>query len=387
MSLSEEFLLQNPLSKSLIDSFRKKLLSWYRKSHRNLPWRNTKDPYAIWISEIMLQQTRVDTVKEYYNRFLEKYKTVKKLANAPLEEVLGYWSGLGYYSRARNLYAAACEVREKYEGNFPKEYKDLLSLPGVGRYTAGAIGSIAYGTSLPVVDGNVIRVFSRIFSIGEPITLSSTQKQYWNLAEMLIPPSSKPHNDPGDFNQALMELGATTCLPKNPSCLLCPLSMHCSSNIKNTTHLYPPPKSKQTLPKEYWRSLLLLHKGKILLGKRVGKGLFAELYEPPTLIERSKSSNPDLFSKDCKEKMGLSITPYTSMLRQKPHFSHTLSHKQLFIYPYLLIWPAKEPPQLTSNNYQKWIWMPLASKEFTKLGIASWVQKLIKQIPAWRKEL
>ncbi|MCE5343310.1 MAG: A/G-specific adenine glycosylase [Eubacteriales bacterium] len=201
-----------------------KLMRWYRQNKRALPWRETSDPYAIWVSEIMLQQTRVEAVKEYYRRFLVRFPDVATLATAPEEDVLKLWEGLGYYSRARNLRKAALVAVEHYGGHLPGCYEELLRLPGIGEYTAGAIVSIAYGEAKPAVDGNVKRVIARLTGERESIDRPDVQKRLWGKVRDAIPKS-----DPGSFNQALMELGATLCTPRAPKCDACPLQADCDA--------------------------------------------------------------------------------------------------------------------------------------------------------------
>src|SRR5271169_3793142 len=191
-------------------AFHRDLLRWYRRHHRKLPWRATREPYRIWVSEIMLQQTRVETVRPYYIRWLRAFPTVQALARAADDRVLKLWEGLGYYSRARNLHRAAQIVVRDYEGQLPRTAEGLLKLPGIGRYTAGAIASIAFGERAPLVDGNVARVFARIFAVRGNVKSPRTQQSLWTLAEDLLPDTG-----PGDFNQALMELGALVCTPAN----------------------------------------------------------------------------------------------------------------------------------------------------------------------------
>lgn len=218
------------------------LINWYKENHRDFPWRKTKDPYAIWISEIMLQQTTTEAVIPYYTRFIEKFPTVKNLADANEEEVYKYWEGLGYYRRAKHLHLSAQIIVEKYHGLFPTHYQDVLALKGVGLYTAGAICSIAYGMQIPAVDGNVLRIIARQYAIQDNIALSKTQKDIYQIVEKLI------HNhDASSFNQGLMDLGATICRPKNPLCHQCPILSTCKAykhheemilpiNIKNIKH-------------------------------------------------------------------------------------------------------------------------------------------------------
>ncbi|MGB8955280.1 MAG: A/G-specific adenine glycosylase, partial [Tumebacillaceae bacterium] len=201
-----------------------RLLAWYEENKRDLPWRRTRDPYAIWVSEVMLQQTRVETVIPYWHRFLEQFPTIDALAKAPEEQVLKAWEGLGYYSRGRNLQKGAQAVQERHHGIVPDALDEMLALPGVGPYTAGAVLSIAYDRPVPAVDGNVFRVLSRIFLIEEDIMKPKTRKTFEGIAEFMI-----PEGYAASFNQGLMELGATVCIPKNPRCALCPVREQCSA--------------------------------------------------------------------------------------------------------------------------------------------------------------
>jgi A/G-specific adenine glycosylase len=216
----------------------KALLTWFDRHRRDLPWRRTSDPYKIWLSEVMLQQTRVETVLPFYNRFLERFPTVEELAQAELEEVLTLWSGLGYYRRARQLHAAARQIAAA--GQFPSTVEELLGLPGIGAYTAAAVASIAFGVAAPVMDGNVERVLSRCLALDEDPRASGPRKQLLAAAAELLDPRR-----PGDSNQALMELGATLCSPRRPKCLLCPLRPGCRASLGGDPESYPVPKVKR----------------------------------------------------------------------------------------------------------------------------------------------
>jgi A/G-specific adenine glycosylase len=226
--------------KKATQALRTSLLDWYDAKARDLPWRRSRDPYAIWVSEIMLQQTRVDTVLRYYDRFLERFPTTHALAEASEDAVMAAWSGLGYYRRARMLHAGVREVVARYGGRLPQEPDARRALPGVGRYTAGAIGSIAFGRSEPVVDGNVARVLCRLFGIDTPPAQSSTQKRLWQEAEHLV---QGPR--PGALNQALMELGATVCSKRSPACRQCPVRSHCAAYAQGRTDELPRAKQKR----------------------------------------------------------------------------------------------------------------------------------------------
>ena len=256
-----------------------RLLPWYRASARILPWREDQDPYHVWISEIMLQQTRVETVIDYYKRFLAAFPTVKDLAKAEEEKVMKLWEGLGYYSRARNLHKAAKIVVEKYRGKFPESYSELLALPGIGSYTAGAIASISFNLPIAAVDGNVLRIVSRITEDYRCIDDESTKRVVAAELEKVY-----PLNHCGDFTQSLMELGATVCLPNGaPLCLLCPMQEICMAN-QNGTQEYLPVRKEKAKRKSQQKTLFLFHaKGKIVLQKRTEKGVLNGLWQLPNV--------------------------------------------------------------------------------------------------------
>src|SRR6266699_3579300 len=221
-------------------TFRRQLLGWFREFQRDLPWRRTTDPYRIWLSEIMLQQTRVVAAIPYYQRFLQRFPDVRMLATAPQEEVLRWWAGLGYYSRARNLQKAAQEIVAKYGGEFPTRLKDLLALPGIGNYTAAAILSLAFGEKHAVLDGNVARVLARLGAIRGDLRESRQWQELQKTADRLLESKS-----PGDWNQAMMELGATLCTPKSPQCLLCPVAQSCEGRKLGIAELLPEKRKKR----------------------------------------------------------------------------------------------------------------------------------------------
>jgi A/G-specific adenine glycosylase len=252
-------------------AFRRKLLAWYRRHKRDLPWRRTSDPYRIWVSEIMLQQTQVSTVIPFYERFLDRFPTAPALAAAPETEVLAAWAGLGYYRRARFLHAAAKEITERHGGSFPNDPE--ARLPGIGRYTRAAILSIAYGRPLAVLDGNVARVLSRVRAIaGEP---KKNEKRLWELAEELLEPSN-----PGDWNQAMMELGATVCLPAAPRCEICPVSDACEARRRGLQDELPTPAARK---REVAVSLdcVVCDRGGRLLIERRAAGLLSDHWALP----------------------------------------------------------------------------------------------------------
>jgi A/G-specific adenine glycosylase len=270
-----------------IETFQNNLINWFNEEQRDLPWRKDRNAYKVWVSEIMLQQTRVDTVIPYFERFIEKFPTIEDLALADEESVLKAWEGLGYYSRVRNLHAAVKEVRENYGGMVPDSPTEISRLKGVGPYTAGAILSIAYSLPEPAVDGNVMRVLSRILSIWEDIAKPSTRKVFEEAVRSLI-----SHENPSYFNQALMELGALICTPTSPSCLLCPVREHCHAFYEGTTGELPvKTRKKSTRHVDLIAGVLKNAEGKYLIHKRPQKGLLANLWEFPN-VEKSTIISP-----------------------------------------------------------------------------------------------
>lgn len=262
--------------------FAKILVQWQKEHGRQtLPWQNTGDPYKTWLSEVMLQQTQVTTVLGYYDRFLTQFPDVQDLAEAPSEKVMTLWQGLGYYSRARNLHECARQVVARFGGQFPKTVEALESLPGIGRSTAGAIMSLGHGLSAPILDGNVKRVFCRYRGVEGYPEQSAVKRRLWALAEDLLP--AEP-SQAGRYNQALMDLGATVCLPRNPKCELCPLKSDCVALKHGTTHQLPTPKPKKERVSWYFVALLLCdQEGRFLVAPQPDKGLWRGLWMPPIL--------------------------------------------------------------------------------------------------------
>ena len=291
------------------------LLSWYRAQNRDLPWRRDPKPYHVWLSEIMLQQTRVEAVKPYYARFLQALPTIQALADAPEEQLMKLWEGLGYYSRARSLQKAARQVVEQYGGALPASYEQLLALPGFGEYTAGAVASIAFGIPVPAVDGNVLRVVSRLLEDGADF---SKKKEKDRVREMLL--QVEPADAPGDLNQAIMELGAMVCLPNGaPRCLECPLREICKAGQAGSTGDYPykPPKKPRRVEE---RTVLLVRRGEeLLLHRRPPKGLLAGLWELPALEGRADAAGAGQW---LWEELGLSAASWEPLAPAKHIFSH-----------------------------------------------------------------
>ncbi|MBO5918118.1 MAG: A/G-specific adenine glycosylase [Oscillospiraceae bacterium] len=262
------------------------LLEWFAEHARTLPWRSEPTAYHVWVSEIMLQQTRVAAVLDYYRRFMDAVPTLAELAALDEERLMKLWQGLGYYSRARNLQKAARQVMERFGGEFPSNYADILSLPGVGEYTAGAIASIAFGQPVPAVDGNVLRVVSRINADESDITLAATKKQVRQQLQEII-----PVRRPGDFNQAMMELGATVCLPNGaPLCDKCPARGFCRARLTERTHQLPVKAEKKPRRVEQREVYLLFYERKVALRKRPERGLLAGLWEFPNELPQMQDA-------------------------------------------------------------------------------------------------
>lgn len=255
------------------------LIKWYQENGRKLPWRENKNPYTIWISEIMLQQTKIEAVKNYYERFMQQIPDIKTLASIEEEKLLKLWEGLGYYNRARNLKKAAIKMVEEYEAKMPTTYEELKQLPGIGEYTAGAIASIAYQEKVTAVDGNVLRVISRIIGSKKDVLLPTTKKEITQRLEKVIP------EEVGDFNEGLMELGEMVCIPNGePLCNKCPVKQYCIANQENLTMDIPVRIKKTTRKIEDRTIFLLQYQNKIAIQKRPEKGLLANLYEFPNVL-------------------------------------------------------------------------------------------------------
>ncbi len=293
-----------------------RIVAWFDREKRDLPWRRTSDAYAVWISEAMLQQTRVETVIPYYTRFLERFPDVHALAEAQLESVLTAWAGLGYYRRARSLHAGAREIVARFGGALPNDPARLREIPGVGPYTAGAIASIAFQERAPLVDGNVARVLSRLFAIDEPIDAPATVKRLWQLAGELV-----PAHRPGDYNQALMELGAMVCKVESPRCELCPLALECRARAQGRAQELPKTTRKKAPRRERLTAALTMSGETVVLARRKPDGLFGGMFEPPLVVGRGKRAVRELAA------MGLARRPG----RPLGTLVHVLTHRALEI--------------------------------------------------------
>jgi A/G-specific adenine glycosylase len=317
-----------------------KLLEWYAVNHRDLPWRAIDDPYRIWISEIILQQTRVIQGLEYYNRFIRRFPDVRTLAEAPEQEVLKYWQGLGYYSRARNLHAAARTIVTEYGGEFPHHHADILRLKGVGEYTAAAIVSFAWNQPYPVVDGNVFRFLSRIFAIDEPVDTTRGRKYFTELAAELMDRSQA-----GAFNQAIMEFGALQCIPASPDCGICPFQDNCLAYSKRATTNYPVKQNKTQTQDRYLYYFHIHDAKRLYIKERRGQGIWRHLFEFPVI----ESETPLMLEEIIR------TTPFIEWLPGEPsgvflpkieNRKHVLSHRVLYATFYeLTLHHLPEPPK------------------------------------------
>ena len=306
--------------------FSTKIIQWYQLNHRDLPWRNTKDPYAIWLSEIILQQTRVSQGLDYYYRFINKYPTVEQLAAAELDEVLCLWQGLGYYSRARNLHAAAKQIAEL--GHFPTTYKTIRSLKGIGDYTAAAIASFAFNLPHAAIDGNAYRVLSRHFAITLPIDTTEGKKYFAQLAAEILDKSNA-----SQFNQAMMDLGATICTPQNPKCEDCPLSNSCLAHSEHQPSAYPVKQKKIAVKNRYFTYIVVHSNQHLLLQQRTTGDIWTGLYQPPMIESPKPLSIDELLSHPTLKSL---LSSQSNLQLISNQLVHKLTHQTLHAQVYSL---------------------------------------------------
>lgn len=298
------------------------ILEWYTSNRRDLPWRNGPTPYQVWLSEVILQQTRVSQGLDYYLRFIERWPSVADLAAASEEEVLKMWQGLGYYSRARNLHHCAKQVMEQHNGKFPADFEQLKQFKGVGDYTAAAIASIAFNLPCAVVDGNVYRVLSRLFDVDTPININEGQKLFATLADELL-----NREQPGLHNQAVMEFGALHCTPKNPNCLLCPLQAQCLAFSRQTVMQRPVKLAKTKVTTRYFNYLVAKTGDKVYLRKRSGNDIWRNLYDFPCIESEKPMSVEEVLASEEFQKLFGNV-PFT-VTKVSPVFTHKLTHRTL----------------------------------------------------------
>ncbi len=322
------------------------LLRWYDESKRDLPWRHTRDPYKIWISEAMLQQTRVDTVIPYYERFLEKFPDLGSLARADTDDVLALWAGLGYYSRARNLKRGAEFVMDNFGGKLPDDADQLQTLPGIGRYTAGAIASIAFDREAPIVDGNVARVLSRLYGWREDPKIKAASQRLWEEAAAM---ARGPR--PGDLNQALMELGATLCTPRSPRCGDCPVMRACVAHANGNPEAIPARTQKAAVPKVEAVAALVSRREKALLVRRPAGGLLGGLWELPGGALRSGERPREALDRHLAKRVGLA----TNRTRRLGAIDHLFSHRALHLHVYHCDAPPGSRVRLRNLEAHRWV--------------------------------
>ena len=319
-------------------NFTQTLTYWYSINKRDFPWRKTKDPYKIWLSEIIMQQTQITQGLPYYEAFVKQFPTVFELANANEEAVLKLWQGLGYYSRARNLHATSKYIANDLIGVFPRTYKELINLKGVGDYTASAIASICYDEKTAVVDGNVYRVLSRYFGVDIPVNSSKGIKYFKELAQSLL-----PEQNIGSYNQAIMDFGSQQCKPKSPNCSICPLNNSCVALKNNKIEQLPVKINKTKITKRHFNFIVLLSEdGKTVLEKRTGKGIWKNLYQFP-LVETTKRLTSQNFQSNDSVKKLLNDKKYSVSLYNDKQIIHKLSHQHLYTSFWII--QVKELPQ------------------------------------------
>ena len=320
------------------------LIEWYDENRRSLPWRNTNDPYKIWVSEVILQQTRVAQGINYYLQFIKNFPTVNILATCTEEEILKAWQGLGYYSRARNLHQGAKTVVALYNSKLPTTYKEIISIKGIGEYTAAAILSIAYNKPYAVVDGNVYRVLSRLFAIDTPIDTSAGKKQFAKLAQELIDISN-----PGKYNQAIMELGALQCAPTQPLCDSCPLQHLCVAKQLNMQSEFPVKSKKVKVRNRFFNYFQIEYKSYTYLNKRTGKDIWKNMYEFPLIETEQDISLSDLLNSDSFK--GLFGDAEITIRLSTKHSKHVLTHQHIYANFYIV--EVEKSDIFLTDNFKK----------------------------------
>lgn len=350
--------MKQAIERTMIPEFRRRLITWQKRHGRHdLPWQNTRDAYRIWVSEIMLQQTQVSTVMPRFEAFMRRFPSVRKLAVAPLDDVMAMWAGLGYYARARNLHRAAQEVVASFGGQMPGNAAALQELPGVGRSTAAAIGVFSAGERAAILDGNVKRVLSRVFMVSPMSSEAETARNLWALAERLLPVKQVEA-----YTQGLMDLGATICKPRNPDCAECPVSALCAARLADRIPEFPERPAKRMRPLKTCQMIVALHRGKVFLEKRPAKGIWGGLWSFPE-VETGADGVSEL-----KSRYGVKgrLVDHGESLR------HEFTHFSLDISP-VIVRVDRLPVDSTSGESPKWF----TREEMEKLGVPTPVGRLI----------
>ncbi len=320
------------------------LVRWYDRNKRQMPWRDIDDPYRIVLSEFMLQQTQVDTVIPYFEQFTKEFPTVHDLANADLDRVLKLWEGLGYYTRARNLHKAARTIADDHSGKVPQDYHTLKSLPGFGPYTTAAVLSMAYGKPHAVLDGNVIRVLSRLLGMREHVNLPAVKRKLQGAADDLL-----NVDRPGDHNQAMMDLGATVCRPRKPRCRDCPISKHCEANTRGLTDSIPAKTKRKSRPERIYLAVIVRRESRSLISRRKPEGLLGGLWEFPT-VDVDSIPKEDAIPETFKQETGLKISSHRPFGTVK----HGFTHFSAVVHAFVCEWESGDPHQETYDRHE-WV--------------------------------
>ena len=350
------------------------ILTWWDANQLELPWRANRDPYAIWISEVMLQQTHIATVLPNYERWMARFPTVNELAQASLDTVLKLWEGLGYYSRARNLHKAAQIVIEKYDGKLPEQVSELMTLPGIGRYTAGAVASIAFNQQVPVLDGNIIRVLARLIDLPDDINKSSTKNFLWSIAKKLV-----PEQRPGDYNQALMELGQQLCSVSAPQCSACPLTDLCLANKRETQNQRPVRSPRKKIPHYdvvaaiIWQDKERLPTSKFLIAQRPLNGLLGGLWEFPGGKQEPGETLIEALHREICEEIALDIVIGEQLTLVK----HAYTHFRISLHAFHAYYQGGQPQH---NGVKDHVWVTMG--ELGKFAFAGADRKIIAALKA-----
>jgi A/G-specific adenine glycosylase len=333
-----------------------KLLAWFAAHRRDLPWRHTHTPYAVWVAEIMAQQTRLESMLPYYQRWMERFPTVFDLAAASQQDVLNLWEGLGYYSRARNLHKAAGIVIQEHNGELPSDVESLRSLPGIGRYTAGAIASLAFGLDEPAVDGNVKRVLARVFMVEEPVDSTLGEKRIWALASENLPPGQA-----GEYNQALMELGALICLPNAPDCSHCPVNEDCRAHAAGRQADLPVKKVKGKIPHYTVTAAVIRKDGRVLIAQRPQDEMFGGMWEFPGGGLEDGETLQTCLKREIKEELGVKIR----VNEEIGVFKATYSHFRVTLHAFACALRGGRPRSLQVDDFR---WVTLNELEDFPMG-------------------